>query len=331
MPYINAFVTHFRALQAWASRNNAALDLDVSTFQLEVRCRHRYYSLHPQFVGGMQQRIVNTPVITPETSGFIGWLPYRPLSYDVSTDKLLFKDMIAENGLRTPARWPLSDSQALPDQDFILKRSSGSFGYDISGPFKAGMTPANRAQGADAGRGTLFAEQFIPGRALKLWCWGHKPFFAHLRQPATVTGDGRSRVQDLIEARLAKVGVALSQYPEVQAMKNFLAYQGLTFDSILQEGAACSLDFRYGREHVTRNALASDNDFPTLPETVQRSIEAASAAMARFLKNLFPLPVLYSMDAVVDEAGECWWLEVNSNPVLPPDGYEVMFADLFGA
>ncbi|MEJ8837140.1 hypothetical protein [Ramlibacter sp. AN1133] len=329
MPYISAFVTHFRALQAWAARNNAALDVDLCTFQLEVKCRNRYFCFHPQFVGGMEGRIANTAAITGETSGFIGWLPYRPLSYAVSTDKLLFKEMISEAGLRTPARWSPATGNEVPDREFILKRSSGSFGYDIAGPFKAGTVPDAPRQQEDTVRGTLFAEQFIRGSALKVWCWGQKPFFAHLRRPATVTGDGRSSLEALIRARLAKVGVALSQYPEVAAMKNYLAYQGFAFDAIPKEGEECSLDFRYGREHSGRSNLVSDNELPALPEAVKRSAERASAAMARIHREMFPVPVLYSLDAVVDEDDETWWLEVNSNPVLPPEGYEVMFADLF--
>jgi hypothetical protein len=41
-------------------------------------------------------------------------------------------------------------------------------------------------------------------------------------------------------------------------------------------------------------------------------------------------PVLYSLDAVVDGEGKVWWLEMNSNPVMPPPGYPAMLQDLFG-
>jgi len=30
----------------------------------------------------------------------------------------------------------------------------------------------------------------------------------------------------------------------------------------------------------------------------------------------------------VVEAGQPWWLEVNSNPILPPTGYAPLFAAL---
>ena len=48
------------------------------------------------------------------------------------------------------------------------------------------------------------------------------------------------------------------------------------------------------------------------------------------LRSLFNAPVLFAVDGVCDASGRVWWLEMNSNPILPPDGYAPMFNSLFG-
>jgi hypothetical protein len=63
---------------------------------------------------------------------------------------------------------------------------------------------------------------------------------------------------------------------------------------------------------------------------VLEAVELAGAHFAAKLRETMPAPVAYALDAVVDADNQVWWLEANSNPVLPPEGYETMFADLFG-
>jgi hypothetical protein len=52
-------------------------------------------------------------------------------------------------------------------------------------------------------------------------------------------------------------------------------------------------------------------------------------ALAKLLKLTFPAPLMISIDGVLDREGVIWWLEMNTNSVVPPDGYEAMFSDLF--
>jgi hypothetical protein len=35
-------------------------------------------------------------------------------------------------------------------------------------------------------------------------------------------------------------------------------------------------------------------------------------------------------DGVIDPEGRIWWLEMNCNPMVPPDGYAFMLDSLFG-
>lgn len=329
MAYINALTNHFRAVQEWGQRAQASIALDVLTFEMEVKCRGRYFTFHPQFVGLVQGRLVNMSALTPDTAGFIGWRPYRPVSYDLSTHKLQFKQFIDESGLRTPAHWSLDGSSAAPDADYILKRATGSFGYELAGPCRAKTLPATDAPVPGTGR--LFAEQFVSGRNLKVWFWGQRPFFAHLREPATAIADGRSTVRALIDRRFRSANEEFETYTERHVVEDCLSFQGLGLGDVPQEGQHVLLDFRYGREHRPgTSSLRSDNDLPSLAPPVLEVVELAGARFAARLRETMPAPVAYALDAVVDADNQVWWLEANSNPVLPPEGYEPMLGDLFG-
>ena len=106
MAYINATLNHMRAVKSWADANDASVDLDLRNWELEVRCRNRYFRLHPRFRGGRDGRVFYTSELGEHASGFVGWLPYRQVRYDLSDDKLIFKSFAAGAGLRVPARWP---------------------------------------------------------------------------------------------------------------------------------------------------------------------------------------------------------------------------------
>jgi hypothetical protein len=329
MAYINAFTNHFRAVQEWGQRAQASIALDVLTFEMEVKCRGRYYNFHPQFVGRVQGRLLNLPALTPDTTGFIGWRPYRPVSYELSTHKLQFKKFADACGLRTPAQWNVDASAPPPDTDYILKRASGSFGYELAGPFRAHTVPP--ADPTVPGSGALFAEQFVRGRSMKVWYWGQRPFFAHLREPATVITDGQSTLRELIERRFRSANQDFDTHAERHVVQDCLAYQGLGLDDAPEEGRPVLVDYRYGRElRLGASNTRSDNDLPSLPPPVLEAVELAGAHFAAKLRETMPAPVAYALDAVVDADNQVWWLEANSNPVLPPEGYETMFADLFG-
>ena len=332
MAYINTFLAHFRNIQDWGLRNQASINLDVISFALEVKCRSRYFSFHPQFVTALDGFFANTDKLTTSTGGFAGWLPYRPLSYELSQDKLKFKQFIASAGLKTPERWLLDEGARAPGLDYILKRSSGSYGHELSGPFKAGSLPAAQTQPQQRGqpRGILFAEQYIGGNALKLWCWGQRPVFAHVQQPKRVKADGKGTMRKLVEAYLAKSGQTLEGYSERHVLHDCLAYQGLTLDDVPPAGSDPLVDYRYGRQSSSRG-LGSDNALPELAPDVQEEAGRVAKAVAGALRSVLPAPVLYSLDGVIDEQGDVWWLEINSNPTMPPEGYDAMLSEMFSA
>lgn len=331
MGYVNAFTTHFRAVQDWGERTGADLTLDVRRFRLEVKWRGRYFHLFPQFFGRSAGRFGNTETITPSTQGFAGWLPYRPYDFELAQDKLRFKAFCRARGLATPASWPFNRNAAPPDQDFLVKRSVGSYGFELAGPFRASAWPPGGGGIVEGEGGEAFAEQFVHGEILKLWCWGARPFYAQVRPFSRVRGDGQGTAQALAARRLRDAGLTLAPGPELEAMKGCLAYQGLSLDDVLPAGAEPFIDYRYGRDHTGRSrGLASDNDLPALEAGVREQLQHAADRVASALRQSIPAPVLYSLDGVIDAGQRVGWLEMNSNPSLPPDGYAEMFLDLFG-
>lgn len=323
---------HLRAVRRWAKAHDAHSSIEVDSFQMEVRARNRYFTLYPQFRARIDGKLVNVEQMSDHTTGFLGWLPYRPQRWPLSSDKLAFKEYARQHGLATPPWWPTT---ARPEVAFLLKPSAGSFGQDLSGPFPGGqqVPPPGVAEGGDdPARRRWFFERFIEGTNLKFWIWGRMVFHAHAAGYARVVGDGKARIEELIE-RLAAAQVPRVPRPagDAQAIAACLAFQQRGCGDVLPAGESVWLDFRYGRGfEAPATTEQDDNALPRLaPEVLAQAREAAEV-LARDLARQFPAPVLYSIDGVLDGGGKVWWLEVNSNPTLPPSGYSHVFSTLFG-
>lgn len=326
--YMTMLMNHVRAVQSWTEKHAARTSVDMASFQMEIKVRNRYYTLHPQFRARVDNRLVNVPRLTEETTGFLGWLPYRPIQWSLSTEKLHFKTYAAEHGLRTPAWWK---SPEQPDRDYVLKTSRGSWGMQVSGPYRAGEQPTARpvptAPDAEA-----FSEQFVLGTNLKIWIWGRTPFHVHSHPYESVTGDGRSTVDELVE-RLAQSQSPRQPRPldDSQGLETCLRYQGLARSDIPAAGRSVWLEMRYGRDYRSPATTESaDNCIAQLSPKVREQIDAAARMLEREIMNEFNAPILFSLDGVADANEDIWWLEVNSNPSLPPSGYPHMFESLFG-
>lgn len=331
MSYIPVTLNHFRAVKAWADGSDAQVDLDVRTFNLEVKLRNRYYTLKPRFLVNHKGQMAYTTQLVKDVTGFIGWMPYDILNWDLSQDKLLFKDFLTKAELSSPATW-LSVSDA--KEGFLVKRSTGSFGYQISGPHRsAGEAPAAKEDPPkDKKNGVDFAEQFVVGTNLKVWFWGATAFYAHVHAYPTVIGDGVSTVQALIESRLARTGKTLDSGAGNGNVLSSLAFQQVRPTDVLAKGREVWIDFRYGRQYAPTSPTAeADNDLGRINASVRQQVDAMGVKAGQESLRRFKAPVLYSVDGVVDEAGKVWWLEINSNPILPPDGYPLVFFSLFGA
>src|SRR5688572_28765892 len=105
MSYLATTLNHFRAVKTWADACDAQVNLDIRTFNLEVKSRNRYYTLKPRFLAGSKGKITYAIELGKEVKGFIGWLSYDVLQWDLSKDKLLFNKFLEKTGLKFPLAW----------------------------------------------------------------------------------------------------------------------------------------------------------------------------------------------------------------------------------
>lgn len=326
--YVNVTFNHFAAIQKWATETGGEATLNMRDFTMEVRHRGRYYRMYPMFQGNVHGRLVHLPQLTPDVRGFGGWRPYQTLTHAHSSDKHLFKAFLQQCGLRSPAAWEFSGD--LPKEDYVLKARTGSFGRGLFGPYHAGTPPTVTAE-ERAPYGDMFAEQFVHGRMLKIWYWGARPFFAHMQDYPTIAGDGRSSIRELLKHRVREAHLDWTSLDQKPLIVDCLAYQGLSLDEVLDAGQSAWIDYRYGQQYeVTWGSTpASDNQLEPLMNLTGHQTRQLGDALARLLQQTVRLPVIITVDGLLDAEGRIWWLEMNTNSLLPPEGYGAMFADLF--
>jgi hypothetical protein len=328
--FIAITMNHFRAIKAWGDAHGGQATLDALTFELELRARNRYHTLHPQFLAQVNGGLAHVPALSPQVTGFVGWRPYRPFRHALSSDKLVFKQAAHGAGVATPAWWDAPENAA---EDFVIKYSVGSFGQQLTGPFRAGSPAGDLFRpwpSATANPGRLYAEKFVQGDNVKVWFWGGQAVHAQCHPYPVLRGDGVRPVSELLGERLAGVGGGWAGYPEQEAVLQNLAFQGLSMDAVLPAGGQAWLDYRYGRRFAAdESSEQADNALPRLDAALRRQIDTAGQWIAAALTADLGLPVLVSMDAVRDADGTLWWLEMNSNPICPPTAYFAMLSTLF--
>jgi len=324
---ISLILDHFRAVAHWANSRELDAQLNMRTFELSIHWQGRQVRFHPLFSAKFGNRLVHVSSLSEHVLSFAGWLPYRPYTSPWSTDKLLFKRDVNAAGLRTPRQWAQG---AQPDAAYIMKRSQGSFGYDLTGPFAAQEPAQSVAMPNPSGRGATFAEEFIEGQMAKIWFWGHRPFFVHLQDLPCITGDGQTSASQLAAAMLAQDSAA-DMFSSTEILTQCLRYQQVDPDASLPVGQRVWIDFRYGRTFQDRRRAVDANALSPLRRDCAAQLDAMGAFVARVLRETAPVPLMSSVDAVLDRENRLWWLEMNTNSILPHHGYELILSDLFNA
>lgn len=326
--YLNVTFNHFNALQQWATEAGAQAILDMKDFTLEVKHRGRYYRMYPTFQANMNGRLVHLPNLSPDVRGFGGWRPYQTIMHTHSSDKQLFKAFLAESSLRTPRS--LGSGATPPDVDYVLKPRRGSFGRGLFGPYHANATPSATPQELGE-HGELFAEEFVHGRMLKVWFWGARAFFAHVQDYPCVVGNGRSCVEQLVRQKVEAAMMSWENFERKPIVQECLAFQGLAFGDVLEQGRRAWIEYRYGQLYPETfgGSPVSDNRLEALVEATGTQVADMGRALGALVRQTIPLPVVITVDGILDADGSIWWLEMNTNSLLPPEGYAVMFADLF--
>lgn len=321
---LSTFFDHFRAVRRWAAQHDAKVEMDVRSMQLEIRCANLYFTFFPIFAASLNDRLVHIEDLADSAIAFGGWRPYKPYSTRLSTEKLLFKQHLSEAGVRTPQLWPIGQQ---PTQGYIRKKSRGSFGYDIQGPFQA--TVLAQPPGLGEQNGVSFHEQFVAGKIVKIWYWGHTPFFAEMQDYAMITGDGLATVGALADAKINQ-DIGANVLADKAILASCVAYQGFSLTDVLPAGRELWIDFRYGRTFEKRGGGAKGGSALTeLNASSGEQIAQMGTLMRGALREVAPVPLAYSVDAVLDDQGQLWWLELNSHPMFPHAGYNVMLSDIY--
>jgi hypothetical protein len=321
MSYIAAFIAHAAAACEGARPLGIQASVQLPDFALRLASERSSQFWRARFVGTMGGRLVYTDTCGPATLGFAGWLPYGPRQWKLATDKIAFKRHAIAQGVATP---PACFDPARVGGPFIIKQAASSFGEGIRGPFVS-YEPEDPAQQLAPGE---YYENFILGLIAKAWCWGGECLALHLHKPSVVTRDGRSTIRELVEA-LPNTRGGVNDWGLVGRLA---AYCGVaSIDEALPAGKEVLVEFRYGSRY---EALAIAN--PNVLAQIRGGALAAqfSEAARTFSQGIGLGPEsgksCCTLDAIVDGAGQAWFLEMNCNPIVHPDLYGRMIQDAFG-
>lgn len=310
--FIQQPLNHLAALRRWAQAHHARVDLCTETFELSVRYRRTLLQFLPKFAVETPQGPLYSRA-WPDDGVFVGWLPYATRTWPSTVDKLLFKQACRDSGVRTPRHG--TDPASLPAQ-YLIKSRRGSFGQQVQGPWSG---PAPRALAEDE-----FFEAFVLGRSAKVWYWNGVPLALDLHHAPTLLGDGRSTIAQLLGAPRR----SHDRVHTVEQAAAMLQWQGLGADSVLPEGASVALHY----QHHTPFDQRSWRDADALPDArpkLRAQLLSAGRLLSRSIPAQFRRDTLVTLDAVVDDDDQLWWLEMNSNPMVHPKAYAAMLDDLF--
>lgn len=315
MAFLSDCFEHLRHLATAARAHEISGSFELGTMNATLRSAEREVRFQPQFLvrnphGGLTYGID----FTPEAEGFIGWLPYFNKRWAEAYDKLAFKKRCASLGLPTPA-WSAERIDPVLG-DFVIKAARGSsFGRGVRGPFRADEAAAVNLQPGE------YADQFLPGQIGKAWYWGDRVVAIELDEPARVVGDGTATLAGLVRR------VRFSA--DVEAMTDFFRYRGLDWQQVPADGEAVVIDFKYGSSFgpirsTSNNRLAELANGPVVAQ-----LNAWGPLFWGFSAQGNPRPALYTVDFVVSTSAGIRLLEMNCNPMVPPEAYDVILRSAF--
>lgn len=290
--------------------------IDPLTLDFLLDVGGKQIRLYAQFVGRTPEgRYFYSRTFSNEVQGFVGWSPYKYKKWEVSTSKLAFKEFAEFNGFSTPrhARSPSELSVS-----FLVKPREGSFGYGIRGPFlpqDAHLPEAQLRGGAE------FYEEFILGKIARAWYWNDTLVVLEVFEMPRVVGDGRHTVRELVQN--------ITSEDEVHKRLPYLArLQGVSSDDVLPAGAAIVVEYRYVSP-LTPTLLENCNAIEEVRGTLlhQVLVAAGKTFWKAIPKDIRP-NTAFVLDAVLDEKGKPYFLEMNCNPQFHPDLYPVMLQSL---
>jgi hypothetical protein len=317
----NALLDHFKLLQSALERPEWEAIMGLRDFTVYLRNKERQLMLQPQFLAETNGKRHYTRQLGGNAIMFAGWLPYYNKRWPIASDKLLFKQYATEAGLATPAHATVASSDL---RDVVIKRPRSSFGEQVAGPLRsAEQRPLDPAKGE-------YYEQFIDGRIVKVWYWDEQPVCMEIDTMPSVMGDGISSIEKLI-LRMAQRNGRLPPAEKRQLLQrcdDLLHFHGVQRSTVLPAGKRQVVEFRYGTT-LTRTHNRDVLDLQTTPHPqLDEQLRHIGQKLYQAIPEDIRRGTLYTVDAMCDERGKLWLLEMNSNPTVHPYAYRAMMRSL---
>lgn len=323
LPSKALFMDHVRWLRWAAKAQGLEVLVELDSMAAFIRKGEKHWVLYPQFLAEIDGVTRYFPSFTDAATDFAGWMPYPNPGWPATRDKLVFKRAAAGLGLRVP-EYQLDDAHEMGT--VVVKRATGSFGEHVHGPFRSSRERALRIADGE------FHERFIDGESLKVWFWGGAAVALERDRVPTVVGDGTSTLRRLIEARARQSGKPapekLARIAERSA--DVLRYDGLGLDEVLPRGRRQRVEFRYGTP-LLRRRDRENVDLHGNADPQWRELHAAAPALTGLMPEELRKNAMFTVDAIRDEQGRIWLLEMNANPTVHPLVYSHMLASLQSA
>lgn len=241
------------------------------------------------------------------------------IGVDIACDKVLTKKLLSESGVPVPYGSVVStEDEAVEAFRFIgdkvvVKPYDGNQGKGVS--LRLGSESEVRAAfklAQNFGQDVI-VEKYIPGRNYRLLVIGGKFVAAAERIPASVTGDGESTIEELVEkanqdpARGDDHEKALTKIKLDAVVHLTLAQKKLTLASIPRKGEAVSLR---DSANLSTGGRAED---------VTSMVHPDNAGLAEYAAKVIGLDIA-GVDLVIEDIGKsyreqcCKIIEVNAAP-----------------
>jgi GNAT-family acetyltransferase (TIGR03103 family) len=228
-------------------------------------------------------------------------------------DKRVTRDLLAEAGLRVPrgrsATFDDADVAFLEEvRQVVVKPARGEQGEGITVAVTEPETLRRASERARALCPQVLIEEYVTGHDLRVLVIDHEVVAAAVRKPATVVGDGRHTVDELIRKQSRRRAAATggeSRIPLDDATVETVASEGYAMDDVLPEGEVLQ---------VRRTAnLHTGGTLHDVTERLHRDIAEACVRASQILD----IPVV-GMDLLVPsvEGSEHVFIEANERPGL---------------
>ena len=317
--HLTNLFTHLRAFTAAAHKLGAHGEFRLGDMRALLRVGDQQAEFLAQYLVRRPDRTLTYSMqFGDDAEGFIGWLPYFNKRWVEAYDKLAFKHFCTRHGLPVPA-W--SEGRIAPELgDFVIKSARGSsFGQRMRGPFAAGEA-ASPTHAHTLAEGE-YADRFIPGRIGKAWFWNDQLVTLALREPGSVVGDGHATLAQLVRRQRRSA--------DLTVLTDFFRYRGLAWDQVPAADETVTVDYKYGSPFERYDDASPDR----LAELRGTPLVARLSGWAPLFWHCVPQSIregtLYTVDFIDSDTEGLRLLEMNCNPMVPPEAYERILGAAF--